>query len=105
MNIVTHGRPDDGALVVASGEIDVSCADELRAEIEAALDEGARSLEVDLSQVAYIDSTGIGVLVGAARKCADADIAFALLDPQRNVARVLKMLELDEELGVRETGE
>ena len=93
------------ARIAVAGEIDVSCADELREAIDEQLAAEPTQLEVDFSKVSYIDSTGIGVLVGAARHCAESDIAFAVVNPQRMVARVLRMLELDEELGVREDAE
>lgn len=84
-----------------SGEVDVSCADELRAAVDEALDEETKTVEVDLSSVSYIDSTGIGVLVGAAHKAADAGAVFSLCNPQRNVARVLMLLGVYDELNVR----
>lgn len=83
------------------GEVDVSNADELRAALNAAAQAGCDSVEVDVEQVSYIDSTGIGVLVGAAHRFSDAGVAFGVLHPQRNVERVLSMLGVSEELGVK----
>lgn len=83
------------------GEVDVSCADDLRDALDQCLDEGPASLEVDLSETSYIDSTGIGVLVGAAVHASEANASFAVVAPQRNVARVLTLLGVDERLGVR----
>ncbi|MEE1273809.1 MAG: STAS domain-containing protein [Olegusella sp.] len=48
-----------------------------------------------------MDSTGIGVLVGAAHEASDAGVAFAVVNPQRNVARVLTLLDVADKLGVR----
>ena len=58
----------DAARVLVEGEVDVSNADELRNAVDAALALDAPEVTVDLSQVPYIDSTGIGVLVGAAHR-------------------------------------
>lgn len=88
--------------LLVSGEVDVSNASELRDALEGALAEKPASLEVDLSQLPYIDSTGIGALVGAARRAAEASVSFSLSHPQRNVARVLSLLGVDAELGVKE---
>ena len=57
---------------------------------------------VDLAQVPYIDSTGIGVLVGAAHRAQEAEQRFAVEGPQRNVRRVLDMLGIAAELGLGE---
>lgn len=92
---------DRKAVVEVAGEVDVSNADELRSALNDALQTSASAIEVDLAQTSYIDSTGIGVLVGAAHKAGDAGISFSVLHPQRNVARVLTILGVSEELGVR----
>ena len=55
----------DAVLVKVAGEVDVSNASELRGAIDAKLPETTGELVVDLADVPYIDSTGIGVLVGA----------------------------------------
>lgn len=92
---------DNACVVCVEGEVDVSNADELRTALNEALQADADAIEVDVAQVSYIDSTGIGVLVGAAHRAADAGKTFAVAHPQRNVERVLAMLGVSEELGVR----
>jgi anti-sigma B factor antagonist len=96
-----HTVQNNKSLVSVTGEVDVSNADELRCALNEATHAGTEAIEVDLSSVSYIDSTGIGVLVGAAHRAADANVDFAVLHPQRNVERVLAMLGVSEELGVR----
>jgi anti-sigma B factor antagonist len=96
-----HTVLNNKSLVSVTGEVDVSNADELRCALSEAAHAGTGAVEVDLSNVSYIDSTGIGVLVGAAHRAADANVDFAVLHPQRNVERVLAMLGVSEELGVR----
>jgi anti-sigma B factor antagonist len=102
LTITTTIAEDLAATVAAEGEVDVSCASDLRAAINAVLDEGATSLVIDLAQVPYIDSTGIGVLVGAAHRGAEAGISVRVANPQRNVRRVLDMLGVVNELGIDE---
>lgn len=86
--------------LVVEGEVDVSNAGELRSALNQALDAGASSIEVDLSRVPYIDSTGIGVLVGAVHHAADRGVGLTVSRPQSNVARVLALLGVDGELHV-----
>ncbi|MCH4082917.1 MAG: anti-sigma factor antagonist [Coriobacteriaceae bacterium] len=101
MNVSTS-KTDTGSKISVSGEVDVSNASGLRDAIDAALEEKAPSIEVDLSQVTYIDSTGIGVLVGGVHRAADAGLSLSVSNPQRNVARVLDMLGVSGELGIGE---
>lgn len=87
--------------LIVEGEVDVSNADELRAAIDEALGEKCDDVTVDLAHVSYIDSTGIGVLVGAVHRAKDGGISLEVANPQRNVVRVLSLLGVGEELGIR----
>lgn len=103
---VTNLVAEDGTItVVPAGDVDVSCASELREAINAALEAGDAELVVDLAQVPYIDSTGIGVLVGAAHRALDDGRRLRVVNPQRNVARVFGLLGIDRELGTVEDAE
>ena len=75
-------------------------ASELRDALNQALEGAPQTLEVDLSAVSYIDSTGIGVLVGVAHHAKDESVVFKVLRPQRNVERIMGILGVDAELGV-----
>lgn len=93
---------EDAARVLVEGEVDVSNADELRDAVDSALALDAPEVTVDLSQVPYIDSTGIGVLVGAAHRAADAGKKLVVASPQKNVARVLGLLGVADDLNIRQ---
>lgn len=105
---ISEDRTASGVLVSVEGEVDVSNAPELREAIDEALQHaaeyGATLVEVALDQVPYIDSTGIGVLVGVVHRASEAGVQVRVLNPQRNVARVLALLGLDGELGVTYDG-
>ena len=55
---------DEKAIIRIEGEVDVSNASELRDALDTALADGAKEVEADFAEVAYIDSTGIGVFSG-----------------------------------------
>ncbi len=98
---ITTTKADDGRVLIAvEGEIDVSCASELREAIDGALAEGANAVEVNLAQVPYIDSTGIGVLVGGAHRALDQGSHMEVVEAQRNVSRIFGLLGIDRELGL-----
>ena len=101
---ITTTTEASGARVSVSGEVDVSCAPELRAALDARIAElsAGEELVCDLAEVPYIDSTGIGVLVGAAHRCAEAGGSLVVARPQRNVARVLGLLGVGADLNIRE---
>ena len=97
---ITTDQTDELATIQIEGEVDVSCADDLREELTLALDAAPACVAVDLSSMPYIDSTGIGVLVGFAHRATDEGVAFSLMNPQPNVLRVLSLLGVRDELNV-----
>ena len=92
---------DAKAIIRIEGEVDVSNASELRDALDTALADGAKEVEADFAEVAYIDSTGIGVLVGAAHRAQESDSVLVVANPQKNVERVLTLLGVDKDLNVR----
>ena len=101
LSITTTGG-DEGRALLVSGEVDVSNADELRRAVDDALAAKPVRLEVNLAEVGYIDSTGIGVLVGASHHAEDLGCGFEVTHPQKNVRRVLGLLGVERELHVEE---
>ena len=77
------------ALVTPHGDVDLAGAPRLREALSDALSEGLVNLLMDLRSVTFIDSTGLGVLVGAGKK------AYGLGGSMRIVCdnpRTLKLL-------------
>lgn len=103
MNLsITASEAGDASRLVVTGEVDVSNATELRSAIEGAFAQGARRVEVDLAHVAYIDSTGIGVLVGASQRAGNDGRELVVANPQTNVRRVLGLLGVEKQLRIDE---
>lgn len=92
MEIEVSELPVDGWTVVAPlGEVDVATAPALRERLIAVLDGSAQYLAIDMDGVEFIDSTGLGVLVGALRRARSAggDLRVVCTSP-----RILKVLEI-----------
>lgn len=70
-------------------------ADAFRARIEAIVKRGPGTLVLDLEPLDYIDSTGVGVLVGALKSFQAAGRQILLAAPQRRVLAGLRVTHLD----------
>ncbi|ACX52001.1 anti-sigma-factor antagonist [Ammonifex degensii KC4] len=82
----------DMLLARLSGEIDLKVADALRRELEGALDRYPASFLVfDLSAVSFLDSTGLGVILGRYKRVAEAGGKVAFVGPLPQVKRVLEL--------------
>ena len=90
-----------GVRVALRGALDVHGAADARLALHAAAGEGSGDLLVDLSQTTWVDSTGLGVLLGAHRRAGRAGRRLVLLDPPPSLGRVLRATRLDRVLVVR----
>ncbi len=81
--------------VSLSGEVDIFTAPRFRECLVELLDTGVRRLVVDLSEVTFIDSTALGVLIGAVRRVHGSGGSMAVVVATRPVERVLGVTGLD----------
>lgn len=88
------------ALVVVRGEVDIYTAPQLHEAFDEAIDAGAHDLLVDLSEVDFIDSTGLGVLIGATKRLQPRGGALAMVCPQEKICRVFQITGLDRVLAM-----
>ena len=79
-------------VVAPEGEVDLASSEQLREGLLAAETSADGSLVVDLRGVGFIDSTGIGELVGCQRRSRDAEVKLAFVVPDGG--RILKILHL-----------
>jgi anti-sigma B factor antagonist len=83
---------DDWLLVMRlSGEVDAYVAPRLREKVEEVLEGGALWLLLDLTDVEYIDSVGLGIMVGAAKRATARGGDLAIVCPRPNVLRVFEI--------------
>ena len=85
------------------GDADLHSAPELREALRGATDEGATTLVVDLSGTTVIDSTSLGVLLGAMKRLRERDGQIRLVVPRPEVRRVLEITMLDRIFSLHET--
>ena len=79
------------SVLAVTGEVDVATAPAMRERLVSLVADGNVRLIVDLSPVDFIDSTGLGVLVGTLKRVREADGELALIIPQE---RILKLFDI-----------
>ncbi|MER5390897.1 STAS domain-containing protein [Saccharopolyspora sp. NPDC002686] len=92
--------PDDVALISVSGEIDVYTAPALRERLIDAANDGATRLIVDLTRVDFMDSTALGVLVGALKRMRTNDGDLVLVCTAERLLRLFRITRLNELLPI-----
>jgi anti-sigma B factor antagonist len=87
---------DEHTVVVSvRGEIHVSTAPEFSRLLNASIDAGRTSIVLDLTDVAFIDSTGLSVLLNALRRVTRAGGRMALVCTNPTVLRLFEITRLD----------
>jgi len=84
-----------------AGEIDIATADILRSALERARESGRRDIWVDLSDVTFMDSSGLNALVRADHDFAGHNGRLTVICPTGPVRRTLELTGLVGELNVQ----
>ncbi|MGR8010168.1 STAS domain-containing protein [Streptomyces hypolithicus] len=100
VSVRTEGRSE---IVTPAGELDHHTAELLREPLEKALQAGRARLVVDCSELAFCDSTGLNVLLGARLKAEAAGGGVHLAGMQPVVARVFEITGADAVFTVHES--
>ncbi len=94
----------DCRVVAAGGEIDLHTAPLLRGRIHQVLAEpGVAHLVIDLSDATFLDSSALGVLVGALKRVKEADGQLDIVLPTSPLRRIFEITALDRVLTLHET--
>ncbi len=83
-------------LVALAGEVDIASVPQLEAELSRLLDGGATRLIVDLAELQYIDSTGLGCLAAARRRARDAGGNLVVVCGNERILRLFAITGLDQ---------
>ena len=76
------------------GEVDVYTAPRLRERLVELMDSGARNVVVDLGRVDFLDSTGLGVLVGALKRVRAHEGSLLLVCTQERLLKIFRITGL-----------
>jgi anti-sigma B factor antagonist len=82
---------DDCAVLRVTGEVDVHTAPELRQQVIKLVESGTRHVVADLSGVDFLDSSGLGVLVGGLKRLRLQQGSLTIVT---SVGAILQLLEV-----------
>lgn len=77
------------------GDVDISNAVQLRAAMDDAFREQTGDILLHLGDLRYMDSTGLGVIIGAYGRLKEQGHALALTEPRDNIRKLLRITGLD----------
>jgi anti-sigma B factor antagonist len=87
-------KEGDYAILEVGGEIDVYTAPKLREKLIELVSDGSYHLIVDLENVDFLDSTGLGVLVGGLKRVRNHDGSLQLVCTQEKILKIFRITGL-----------
>ncbi len=90
-------------VISVSGEVDLATSPKLDSAVIAALKFGTEGLVIDLSDVTFMDSSGLGVIVRGLKRCREADIALDLVITSERVLKVFGITGLDQVIPIHDS--
>ncbi len=98
-----HAQPvvvDRAVIVHLQGELDMATAADLQRVVDAAMAEDAATVVLDLTNLTFVDSTGISVFLRAGRQAETHGRTLKLRRPTQAVLKILRLSGLDRQLNL-----
>jgi len=96
---------DDRQVIAVTGEIDLFTAPELKAAIADAIEQGRIRLVIDLTDTSFLDSTALGVLIGAIKRLRGRRGRLTIVNVDDNIAKTFEITGLDQIFTIKPTRE
>lgn len=81
--------------ILLSGDVDISSSIQLKEDLNLILDEKELSIDLDMSNLSYIDSTGLGVLIGVLKRVKKNENNIFVSNVKSNISKLLRITGLD----------
>jgi anti-sigma B factor antagonist len=91
----------DGVDLALGGDLDMSATFALEPVLDRVLAENPRELVLDLGEVPFVDSSGLGLLIATHERASRADVDLAITGAGPEIQRVFRIAGLDGVLPVR----
>ena len=98
-----HHSKDGIEIVDVEGEIDVYTAPRLRELLIELVNTGFYQLVVNMEKVEFLDSTGLGVLVGGLQRVRAHDGSLDLVCTQERILKIFRITGLTKVFGIHDT--
>jgi anti-sigma B factor antagonist len=100
---VTRRTEERAEVVTVAGEIDIATYGQLRSMLITAVDAGPGTVVVDMSGVEWIDSTGLGTLVGALKRAREKHGTVRVAGAPGRIAKHFQVTGLSKVFGMHAT--
>ena len=85
------------------GELDILTSVEFKKSLNDMLDEMESNIKLNCENLFYIDSTGLGVIIGLLNRVKSNSYNISITNAQANIDKLIKISGLDKVIGVEQT--
>lgn len=104
MELALNARTEEPfEIIEVGGEVDVMTAPRLREAIVEAVGRGRTRLIIDVEQVDFLDSTGLGVLVGALKRVRADGGSLDIVCTHQRILKIFQITGLDKVFGLHDS--
>src|SRR3954468_14754456 len=94
--VTEHPIDAERHVLAVRGEIDLFTAPELKQVLAESIEAGRVRIIVDLTETTFLDSTALGVLIGAVKRLRSRDGALAIVNVDENISKTFEITGLDQ---------
>lgn len=91
--------------VALIGDLDINSSIKLKDELNSILDKNEGSIVFEASELSYIDSTGLGVLISLLKRLNNFENSMTIKDPKDNILKIFKITGLYKVIKIDKEGE
>jgi anti-sigma B factor antagonist len=100
-----HSAEEGVHIIRIGGYVDFDVAPQLKKRVVQRIEMGVRLIVIDLSDAGFIDSTAIGVLVGALKRLREAGGSLAVICANENIRGIFEIVGLESVIPLHRTRE
>ena len=100
IEVEKEGLPEDAVRVRLKGNLTSPVAPQLKNEIGRLLARGFKNFELDLTDLLYLDSTGLAAFIAGHKQVAEGSGTFKLVNPRRLIRHLFVSAKLDSVLDI-----
>jgi anti-sigma B factor antagonist len=101
--VTEHPIDEQRHVLAVRGEIDLFTAPELKQVLAESIEAGRIRIIVDLTETTFLDSTALGVLIGAVKRLRSRDGVLTIVNTDANIAKTFEITGLDQIFTIRPT--
>jgi anti-sigma B factor antagonist len=95
MSVHLNVEQDEGCVVIVSGDADLYAAANVERELVRLVDDGRRSIVVDLTDATFIDSTMLRVLLNVSKRLRPGGGELLVVCSEHNIRKIFEITLLD----------